>query len=103
MSEEFIPNIETKCIVTGEVTKDKCKNKPLSRNGRVKVKEYLQKIEDYAKETGIPYRYSTNMAMEDLSKGIDFVEESKKITQKVRDEIKNQKAEQSGEDSNEGS
>lgn len=92
-----------KCVITGEETLNKCKNKPVSRNGRVKVKEYLAKIEDYAKETGIPYKYSTNMAMEDLSKGIDFVEESKKITQKVKDEIKSKKAEQSSEASNEGS
>ena len=103
MPEEYIPNMETKCIVTGEVTKDKCKNKPLSRNGRVKVKEYLAKIEDYAKETGIPYRYSTNMAIEDLSKGIDFVEQSKDITQKVKDEIKSKKAEQGSEATEEGS
>lgn len=92
-----------KCIVTGEETLDKCKNKPLSRNGRVKVKEYLAKIDEYAKETGIPYRYSTNMAMEDLSKGIDFVEESKKITQKVRDEIKSKEAEKELETAEEGS
>lgn len=92
-----------KCIVTGEETLDKCKNKPLSRNGRVKVKEYLAKIDEYAKETGISYRYSTNMAMEDLSKGIDFVEESKKITQKVRDEIKSKEAEKELETAEEGS
>lgn len=92
-----------KCVITGEETLNKCKNKPVSRNGRTKIREYLAKVDAYAKETGIPYKYSTNMAIEDLSKGIDFVDESKKITQKVKDEIKNQKAEQSGEDSNEGS
>lgn len=63
-----------KCVITGEETKSLMKGKPVSIEGRNKVKAYIQKF-DESVLPGLGFMMSTRMAMNDLFRGYDILDE----------------------------
>ena len=74
------------CVVTKTETNDKTKGIPLSKEGRKKVKDYVQSVLDYGKEVGVPYKMTNRQAIDDLSKGKDFVANTKGYFAKIAEE-----------------
>lgn len=74
-----------KCVITGEETNMLMKGKPVSRNGRQKVKDYLEKF----RSSELPefgFILTIKMAMDDLWQGRDIVDEFLAAKEKAEEE-----------------
>ena len=63
-----------KCVITGEETKSLMKGKPVSREGRNKIKAYIQKFAD-SELPKMGFIMTIKMGMDDLFQGSDIIEE----------------------------
>ena len=78
-----------KCVITGEETKSLMKGKAVSREGRNKIKAYIQKFEE-SELPALGFILSTKMAMDDLFQGRDIVQEYTKAKEKRNEEVEDE-------------
>lgn len=78
------------CVVTKNETDRKYSNIPLSREGLQQVREYQSKVAQLKKDTGLNFTMTTKMAIDDLSKGNNIVDNYYKKMKEAEEKVESE-------------